>query len=71
MSYDEGETWPVSRTLEEGWSGYSDLAVAKDGTALCLYERGGIDDNAFRTAALTVARFNLEWLTSGKDKGGN
>ena len=70
MSYDEGETWPVSRTLEEGWSGYSDLAVAKDGTALCFYERGGIDDNAFRTAALTVARFNLEWLTSGKDKGG-
>jgi sialidase-1 len=69
MSYDEAETWPVSKTLEDGWSGYSDLAVLKDGTVLCFYERGRLNDNHFRTAALTVARFNLEWLTGGKDKG--
>lgn len=70
LSYDEGETWPVSRVIEEGWSGYSDLAVAKDGTILCFYERGGLNDDHFRSAALTVARFNMEWLTGGKDKGG-
>jgi sialidase-1 len=69
LSYDEAETWPVTKTIETGWSGYSDLAVMRDGTALCLYERGGIGDNAFRTAALTLARFNLEWLTDGKDSG--
>ena len=69
MSYDEGETWPVSKSIEESWSGYSDLAVLKDGTVLCFYERGRLKDDHFRTAALTVARFKLEWLTAGKDKG--
>jgi Neuraminidase (sialidase) len=67
LSYDEGETWAVSKPLEPGWSGYSDLAVTHDGTILCFYERGGLDENQFNTAALTMARFNLEWLTEGKD----
>ena len=67
LSYDEGETWSVSKPLEPGWSGYSDLAVTHDGTILCFYERGGLDENHFKTAALTMARFNLEWLTDGKD----
>jgi sialidase-1 len=48
--------------LEPGYSGYSDLAVLPDGTILCLYERG-----ASRPDFLTLARFNLEWLTDGKD----
>jgi Neuraminidase (sialidase) len=58
VSYDEGKTWAVNKALEEGSSGYSDLAVAGDGTILCFYERHN---------ALTVARFNLEWLSDGKD----
>lgn len=40
VSVDEGKTWPVARTLFEGPSGYSDLAVARDGTILCLHEAG-------------------------------
>jgi Neuraminidase (sialidase) len=67
LSYDEGKTWPVARALEAGISGYSDLAVGPDGTIYCLYERGGINKNMYKTAALTVARFNLEWLSEGKD----
>ena len=54
LSYDEGKTWPVSRALEQGPSGYSDLAAAGDGIILCLYERA----NRF----LTLARFNQEWV---------
>lgn len=69
LSYDEGQTWPVRKTVEPGWSGYSDLAVARDGTILLLYERGGLGDDVFRTQALTVARFDLAWLTDGKDQG--
>ncbi|MBL8792412.1 MAG: exo-alpha-sialidase [Planctomycetia bacterium] len=61
LSYDEGKTWAINRVLEAGPSGYSDLAVLPDGTILCLYERGA-------SRALTLARFNLEWLTEGKDK---
>lgn len=63
LTFDEGETWPVNKVLEPGFSGYSDLAVATDGTILCLYERG----TKSSTGYLTLARFNLEWLTDGKD----
>ena len=69
LSYDEGGTWPVQKTLEPGFSGYSDLAVTRDGTILCFYERGSTDgENVYKTGSLTVARFNLEWLTDGKDR---
>jgi sialidase-1 len=58
LSYDEGKTWPVKRVLEPGRSAYSDLAVLTDGTILCFYEGQG---------TLMLARFNLEWLTEGRD----
>lgn len=68
LSYDESATWTVSKSIESGFSGYSDLAVAKDGTILLFYERGSTDGkNIYKTGLLTVARFNLEWLTDGKD----
>ena len=71
LSYDEGKTWPVARVLEPGTSGYSDLAVGPDGTIYCLYERGSTDGkDHFATKALTLARFNLEWLSQGKDRLG-
>jgi sialidase-1 len=63
LSEDEGKTWPVSRALEPGLSGYSDLAVGPDGIIYCLYERGSTDGkNHFATRSLTLARFNLDWL---------
>lgn len=70
LSYDEGQTWAVNKVVEPGYSGYSDIAVTKSGTILCFYGRGEKKDMggwAFR--ALTLARFNIEWLTDGKDKG--
>ncbi len=70
LSYDEGGTWPVNRSLEPGASSYSDLTVLPDGTILCLYERGRGTSGGDPTkdfAGITVARFNLEWLTDGKD----
>jgi sialidase-1 len=66
LSYDEGETWPVARSLEQGASGYSDLAAGPDGTIYCFYERGSTEKSAFRPRSLCLARFNLEWLTEGK-----
>lgn len=68
LSYDDGATWPVARVLEPGPSAYSDLAVLPDGTLLCFYESGrGSAEPGKRPwpyAYLTLARFNLEWLTS-------
>jgi sialidase-1 len=48
---------------------YSDIAVTKSGTILCFYGRSG-DGSAlanFTGGRLTLARFNLEWLTDGKE----
>ena len=39
-SLDDGQTWPISKILEAGPSGYSALARLADGTILCLYECG-------------------------------
>ncbi len=67
LSYDEGQTFPVSKPLEPGFAGYSDLAVGPGGAIYCFYERGGLSADHFKSACLTLARFNLEWLTGGKD----
>ena len=69
LSYDEGKTWPVHKMLQAGPSAYSDLAVGRDGTIYCLYERGGEGKGKRmrQYTHLTLARFNLEWLTDGRD----
>jgi sialidase-1 len=61
ISRDEGQTWTVSKTLEAGPSMYSDLAVTANGTILCFYGRGS--KPGFAGSGLTLARFNLQWLT--------
>lgn len=65
LSRDEAATWPVSRVLEAGPGAYSDLAVTPRGTILCFYGTG--DNLSFAGSRLRLARFNLEWLTAGKD----
>lgn len=58
-SLDDGQTWPLSRVLFQGPSGYSDLAVLKDGRIGCLFEAGprnlaeGIVFEAFALESLT------------------
>jgi len=68
LSYDEGKTWVVSKVLEKGISAYSDMAVDPDHNIYVLFEKGGVDGNQFQSKYLTVAKFNIEWLTDGKDK---
>lgn len=69
MSYDEGKTWPVVKVLDPGKVGYSDLAIGKDGMIYCLYEANRQVGNAWRYQVV-LERFNLEWLTDGKDSFG-
>jgi sialidase-1 len=66
LSEDEGLTWPVARILEAGPSGYSDLAVGRDGTILCFYESNSPVNPGSYSAQLTIARFNIEWLTADR-----
>jgi sialidase-1 len=65
-SHDEGETWPVARTLYPGPSAYSSLATLSDTAVACLYECG--TENPYEK--IRFARFSLEWLREGDSEGG-
>jgi len=64
LSYDDGRTWLVSKLLDSGGAGYSDMTICPDGTIYLAYERS-INRYSDRIA---VAQFNLEWLTDGQDR---
>ena len=58
-SFDGAGSWPVKRLVWPGPSAYSSLAAAPDGTIYLLFENGDED----RYERISVARFNLEWVT--------
>ena len=63
LSNDDGQSWPTSRVLDEGPSGYSDMAVGPDGTIYLLYEAQSLEPKGPSIpATLTLARFNRAWL---------
>ena len=62
-SFDGGKTWPVKRLVDEGRFAYSSMAAGREGTSsegmiYLLYE----DDGGGK-----IARFNLAWVTGGRD----
>jgi sialidase-1 len=62
-SFDGGRTWPVKRLLEPGSFAYSSLSTGRKGTPsegmiYLLYESDG---------GAKIARFNLVWVTNGRD----
>jgi sialidase-1 len=62
-SFDGGKTWPVKKLVDEGNFAYSSLAAGREGTPTdgmiyLLYENDG---------GAKMARFNLAWITEGKD----
>ena len=60
LSYDEGKTWAMSRTLYGGSAAYSCLARLPDGTIGVLFERDGY-------RRITLARVGLPWLEEYKE----
>jgi sialidase-1 len=70
LSYDDGKTWPVQKTLRPGRFKYSTLARLPDGTIGCIFD-GVAEKGEFPNhtgAVVVLARFTLEWLTDGKDR---
>ena len=61
LSLDDAKTWPISKVIEEGPSGYSDVAQLASGDFLCIYECEIIerrcDDKYIR-----VSKFSKNWL---------
>jgi sialidase-1 len=65
LSRDGGKTWPLSKVLEPGIAGYSDLACSPDGSIIyCLYERAGVKGDTFHVQFLSLGRFSITWLDS-------
>ncbi len=58
MSYDEGETWAVTKLINMGSSSYSDMVIEEDMGIGVLYETNG---------DISYASFTLDWLTDGED----
>lgn len=63
-STDDGKTWATKKLIDPGVTGYSDLAVAPDGTIFILYESGSVNGSETNNAHLILARFNRAWLMS-------
>ncbi len=62
-SFDGGKTWPVKKLVDEGNFAYSSMAAGRKGTPsegiiYLFYESDG---------GAKVARFNLAWVTNGRD----
>jgi sialidase-1 len=66
LSCDEGATWTAGRTIWPHPSSYSDMVVLDDMTIGLVYERGDKGGTHYWDE-LHFARFNLEWLTDGRD----
>ena len=64
VSYDEGETWPVSKCIVPYSSAYSSLCILPDGTIGLYVEEAYASASGYSTV---FYNFSLEWLTDGED----
>lgn len=62
LSYDEGKTFSVRKTICPTASAYSALTMLPDGTIGCYFEDGG------ESMDMVFVSFSIEWLTDGADK---
>lgn len=53
----------MRKLIDPGWANYCDLAVLEDKTILLLWAKG----TDFKNQKVICSRFNVEWLTDGKD----
>ncbi len=64
VSYDEGETWPVSKVLVPYSSAYSSACILPDGTIGFYVEETYPGETGYSTV---FYNFSLDWLTNGTD----
>ena len=55
ISYDEGKSWTIGRTIFTGAAAYSDIVILKNGEIGILFERNNYKENVF-------VRFSFKWL---------
>jgi sialidase-1 len=64
VSYDEGETWPMSKCIVPYSSAYSSLCILPDGTIGLYIEE---EPNGTSGYSTVFYNFSLDWLTDGND----
>ncbi len=64
LSLDEGQTWPIAKTLYESHSAYSCLVVLPDGRIGCFYEAG----QKHPYEKIVLHSVSLDWLMDGNEK---
>jgi sialidase-1 len=64
LSYDEGKTWPVGRTIHAGPAAYSCLAVLPDQRVGCLFECG----TKSPYEKIVLAALSMSWLADAQAK---
>ena len=62
VSYDNGQSWPLKRTVYKGPSAYSCLTMMPDGEIGLLYENG--QESPYEK--ISFAKFPLEWIIINK-----
>ena len=68
LSHDGTQSWSWGRVVEPGRAGYSDTAWLDDAILIVLYSRLGA--TGVETQDVVAARFDLTWLTEGRDSVG-
>jgi sialidase-1 len=63
LSYDEGTTWPVKKTIARNESAYSSITILPDGT-IGVY----IEEDETTPYKMYFLNFSLDWLTDGEDR---
>lgn len=63
LSYDEGITFPIQKTICAASSAYSTFTILPDGTIGMYFEDGSTGN----TYDMVFVRFSLNWLTNGVD----
>lgn len=62
VSYDEGTSWPVKKSICKGQSAYSSITILPDGT-IGVY----MEEDESVPYKMYFLNFSLDWLTNGKD----
>ncbi len=60
-SFDNGLTWPVTKVLDPGAAGYSDLAAGPGNIIYCLYETNTKDNKGWNYS-LVLKKFYTNWI---------
>lgn len=61
LSMNDGKTWSANKLLDNGLSGYSDLAIDAAGNIYCLYESKATDKDNYK---LVLLKTSIKQLTS-------